>query len=77
MMSLPSPSSPFTGNRFPNIFYGFVIGVWDFSPLKVGIGLPVKMACSIGKHGSPLHTNTSKLQLNYRATIIQNHQKSS
>ena len=30
---------------------------------------------TIGKHGSPLLTTTSKLQLKYRTTITQNHQK--
>ena len=28
---------------------------------------------NVGKHGSPPCTTTSKLQLNYRTTIIQNH----
>ena len=30
----------------------------------------------IGKHSSPPYTTTSKLQLKYRKTITQNHQKS-
>ena len=29
----------------------------------------------IGRHGSPPHTTTSKLQLKYRTTITQNCQK--
>ena len=31
----------------------------------------------IGRYGLPPHTTTSKLQLNYKTTITQNHQKSS
>ena len=31
----------------------------------------------VGKHGSPPHTTTSKLQLNYKTAITQNHQKAS
>ena len=30
---------------------------------------------SVGKHGLPSHITTSKLQLIYKSTIIQNHQK--
>ena len=29
----------------------------------------------MGRHGSPLHTTTSKLQLKYRTTITQEHQR--
>ena len=31
----------------------------------------------VGRHGLPLCTTTSKLQLKYRTTSTQNHQKSS
>ena len=41
------------------------------------IYLKIHNYCSIGggggRHGSPPHTTTAKLQLNYRTTITQNH----
>ena len=40
--------------------------------------VPAPTSCQdggIGKRGLPPHTTTAKLQLNYRTSIIQNHQK--
>ena len=42
---------------------------------KAGEGSSV-LRGGTGRHGSPLCTTTSKLQLKYRTTITQNHQKS-